>query len=35
LHGAIWLQSIEWMFERDRLKWVDHSDGLLQAIGIR
>lgn len=32
LQGARWLQSIKWLFERDGLKWVDHSDGLLEKL---
>lgn len=35
LQGARWLQSIEWLFERDGLTWIDHSDGLFKAIGLR
>jgi len=35
LQGARWLRSIEWMFERDGLKWLDHSDGLLGKIGLQ
>lgn len=34
LESAQFLKSIEWIFERDGLRWVDHSDGLLQLEGL-
>lgn len=34
LQGARWLQSIEPLFVRDRLQWIDHSHGLFEAMGL-
>lgn len=34
IEGAEWLKSIEWLFERDGLKWRDHSHGLLEVMGL-
>ena len=34
LQGAKWLKSIEPLFERDGLQWIDHSDGLLKVMGL-
>lgn len=34
LDAALYLQQVEGIFERDGLKWVDHSRGLLQAVGL-
>lgn len=34
IQGAKWLKSIEWIFERDGLHWIDHSHGLLEAEGL-
>lgn len=31
---AQWLKSIEYLFKRDGLGWVDHSDGLLKIEGL-
>jgi len=34
--GAAWLkETIEPLMERDGLKWIDHSNGLLKAVGFR
>lgn len=33
--GAGFLKSIEWLFERDNLKWTDHSNGLLKAMELK
>ncbi len=35
IESAQWLKAIEWIFERDGLKWIDHSDGLLKIEGLR
>jgi len=35
VQGAAWLKSIEPLFERDGLKWIDHSHGLLETMGLR
>jgi len=32
--GAVWLQSLQWAFDRDGLEWVDHSDGLFKAMRL-
>ena len=32
---ARWLKEIEWIFERDGLRWVDHSGGLLAIEGLQ
>jgi hypothetical protein len=35
LQGARWLKSIEWLFERDGLQWIDHSNGLFKVLGLQ
>lgn len=35
IETAQWLKSIEYLFERDGLKWTDHSDGLLGIEGLK
>lgn len=35
IETAQWLKSIEYLFARDGLNWVDHSDGLLKLEGLR
>jgi hypothetical protein len=35
IETAQWLKEIEWIFERDGLKWFDHSGGLLKAEGLK
>jgi len=35
VQGAEWLKSIEPLFERDGLQWIDHSDGLLKEMELR
>jgi len=34
LQGARWLGTLEPLFERDGLRWVDHSHGLFEAMGL-
>ena len=34
VEGAEWLQSLEWLFEIEGLEWRDHSNGLLQEMGV-
>jgi hypothetical protein len=35
LDTAAYLKQVEWIFERDGLNWIDHSDGLLSAFSLR
>lgn len=35
IETAQWLRAIEWVFERDGLKWFDHSVGLLKLEGLK
>lgn len=35
IEGAKFYKSVEHIFVRDGLEWIDHSDGLLQAMGVR
>jgi hypothetical protein len=35
IESAQWLKAIEYVFDRDGLKWTDHSDGLLKLEGLR
>jgi len=35
LETAQFLRAVEYLFERDGLAWVDHSDGLLKLEGLR
>lgn len=35
VEGALWLNSIEPLFDKAGLKWIDHSHGLLEAMGLR
>jgi len=35
IETAQYLQAVEWMFERDGMRWVDHSNGLLRAMGLQ
>ena len=32
--SAQFLKAIEWMFKRDGIRWIDHSDGLLKLEGL-
>ena len=32
---ARWLKDTEWIFERDGLRWRDHSGGLLTLEGLK
>jgi len=34
IQGAKWLKSLQWLFERDGLEWIDHSGGLLKTEGL-
>ena len=34
VESAQWLQAIEYLFRRDGLKWIDHSEGLLKLEGL-
>lgn len=34
IETAQYLKQIEWIFDRDGLKWTDHSDGLLKLEGL-
>lgn len=34
IDGASFLKSVEWLFHRDELHWIDHSDGLLKVMGL-
>lgn len=35
LESAEWLKAIEYLFERDGLRWRDHSGGLLSVMGLK
>ena len=35
IESAQFLKSIEWMFERDGLQWLDHSNGLLSLFDLK
>ena len=34
LDAAMYLKQIEGIFKRDGLRWIDHSQGLLSAVGL-
>jgi hypothetical protein len=34
IETAEYLKAVEWLFNRDGMRWIDHSNGLLTAMGL-